>query len=129
MFIKPETRAVISSPSSCTDKHYVEIDFSSEEARLRNEMEAMNIEQDCNLDEGDSYLLGKLDEHELRGEESEHEVGGEGSEHEVGDERSEHEVGGEGSGHEVWDEGSEHETRVREVSMRWGVREVSMRRE
>ena len=105
VFIKPETRAVISSPSSCTDKLYVEIDFSSEEARLRNEMEAMNID---NLDEGNSYLLGELDEHELRGEESEHEVEDEESEHEVEDEESEHEVEGEESEHEVEDEGSEH---------------------
>ena len=120
VFIKPETRAVISSPSSCTDKLYVEIDFSSEEARLRNEMEAMNID---NLDEGNSYLLGELDEHELRGEESEHELRGEESEHEVEDEESEHEVEDESNEHEVlawedesnehevgaWDEGSEHE--------------------
>ena len=97
VFIKPETRAVISSPSSCTDKLYVEIDFSSEEARLRNEMEAMNID---NLDEGNSYLLGELDEHELRGEESEHEVE---------DEESEHEVEDDGSEHEVEDDGSEHD--------------------
>ena len=106
VFIKPETRAVISSPLSCTDKLYVEIDFSSEEARLRNEMEAMNID---NLDEGNSYLLGELDEHELRGEGSEHEVEDDGSEHEVEDEGSEHEVEDEGSEHEVHDDGSEHE--------------------
>ena len=106
VFIKPETRAVISSPSSCTDKLYVEIDFSSEEARLRNEMEAMNID---NLDDGNSYLLGELDEHELRGEESEHEVEDEESEHEVEDEEHEHEVEGEESEHEVEGEGSEHE--------------------
>ena len=36
MFVKPENKAVIISPSSCTDKLYVEIDFSSEEAQLRN---------------------------------------------------------------------------------------------
>ena len=69
-------------------------------------MEAMNID---NLDEGNSYLLGELDEHELRGEESEHEVEDEESEHEVEDEESEHEVEGEESEHEVEGEGSEHE--------------------
>ena len=95
MFIKPENNNLIISSSSCTDKLYVEIDFSSEEARLRNEMEAVNINQDCNVDEGDGCLLGEFDDHEVRGEGNEHEVEDEGNGHEVRSEGSEHDVGDE----------------------------------
>ena len=42
---------VIISPSASTGKYYVEMDFSSEEAQLRNQMEAVDIKLDCNFDE------------------------------------------------------------------------------
>ena len=62
-FIKPNTtHEDVSSPSESADKHYVEIDYSSEEARLRNQMEAVDIEQDCDFDEGDGCVLSELDE-------------------------------------------------------------------
>ena len=98
VFIKPSTTQedVISSPSESTDKHYVEIDYSLEEARLRNQnqTEAVDIEQDCDFDEGDGCVLSELDEDEVKDDGDEQEWG-EG-----------HEYVCEEEGAQKWDEGS-----------------------
>eukprot|EP00731_Ephydatia_muelleri_P002645 Em0001g2645a len=74
VFIKSATAQedVTSSPPASTDKNYVEIDFSSEETRLMNQLEAVqNIEQDANVDEGDGCALSE--DEAANCEEDEHE--------------------------------------------------------
>ena len=54
VFIQSDTTQedVISSPSTSTDNNNDEMDFSSEEAQLQSQMQAVDIKQDCNFDEG-----------------------------------------------------------------------------
>ena len=156
VFIKPNTtQEDVSNPSESADKHYVEIDYSSDESRLRNQMEAVDIEQDYDFDEGEldedevkddgdqqdvcemegthkwdegSELEGERHEGQKYGwdEDSEHELGDEGSEQEGEDEGSEQEGEDEGSEHEGEDEGSEHEMCGEGSEHEVGVQEVSM---
>ena len=152
VFIKPKTTLedVINSPSESTDKQYVEKYFRSEEAQLRNQMEAVDTEDEAKYeddhkwDKGHEYVCQEdgaeqwYEGSELEGERHHEQEGGqwvwnegqnygwdEESVQEVGGEGSEHETGGEENEHEVEDEGSDNEVGVRNVSMRWGVKEVS----
>ena len=129
VFIKPSTTQedVISSPSESTDKHYVEIDYSLEDARLRNQnqTEAVDIKQDCDFDEGDGCVLSELDEEEVKDDRDEQEWG-EGHEYVCEEEGAQkwdegsvlegemHQMGYEQEGDQVqtygWDEDSEHDT-------------------
>ena len=53
VFLKPKTMLedVINSPSESTDKHYVGMDFRSEEARLWSQMEALDTEDEASTKE------------------------------------------------------------------------------
>ncbi|KAL5496895.1 hypothetical protein EMCRGX_G013267 [Ephydatia muelleri] len=129
VFIKSATAQedVTSSPPASTDKNYVEIDFSSEETRLMNQLEAVqNIEQDANVDEGDGCALSEdevanceEDEHEwseghecMWEEESEQKLDEfiqlEGDRHQMEDEEGIQFDWDEGQRYE-WGERSEHE--------------------
>ena len=61
VFIKPKRTLenVINSPSESTDKHYVEMDLRSEEARLWGQMEAVDTAEDETKYQGDEHKWGE----------------------------------------------------------------------